>query len=217
MDKNKTKVVLILDRSGSMYDCVEDTIGGVKTFIDQQKELPGEVEFSLVTFNTLKETVYDSVPISEVDSFDFIPSGGTALLDAVGSTIDSVGEQLAKLSEDKRPGVVMIMIVTDGEENSSREYTLDIINKKIKEQQDVYKWQFSFLGADQDAFQAGQRLGLNAGDIANYSKGLTQAAFSNMSGKMSRIRSAVSRGADVSLCSAYTDEERASMTEDSEA
>jgi len=216
MNVNKTKVVLILDRSGSMYDCVEDTVGGVKSFIDEQKKLPGEVEFSLVSFNTTMNTVYDSIPINQVGDFEFIPSGGTALLDAVGTVIDSVGEKLANTKEEDRPGAVVIMIVTDGEENSSKEYKLDGIQSKIKHQQDVYKWQFSFLGADQDAFQAGFSMGLNSGDIANYSKGVTQAAFTSMSGKLGRIRNAVSRGADVTLCSAYTDDERAAMAEDSD-
>lgn len=211
MDKNKTKIVMILDKSGSMHSCKDDTEGGVNSYIEKQKKLDGEVDFTLVEFNSQYNTVYKNVPIDEVKPYTFHPSGTTALLDAVGSTIDSVGNELASLPEDERPGVVIVMIITDGEENTSREYKLARIKEMIIHQQEVYKWEFSFLGANQDAFAAGNSMGINHADIGNYNVSKTSYAFDAMSAKTGRVRAASMAGLDIKSVSAYTDEERAEL------
>jgi hypothetical protein len=122
MKKNFTSINLLLDASGSMASLVNDTIGGVNSFLKEQKELPGEAVVSLCTFNTNATVVYDFLPISKVPLLDkktYKASGGTALYDAMGLSIDNLGKKLSNMKEEDRPDKVLFLIVSDGEENSS--------------------------------------------------------------------------------------------------
>lgn len=162
---NKSEIVIILDRSGSMGTIRNDIIGGFNTFIEEQrKALPGEVNVTLITFNQTWKTVFDRIPLNKVSPLtaaDYVPNGMTALLDAMGTAIDNLGQRLAGEPENERPSLVIISVMTDGYENSSKEYTKPQLMQKITTQQDTYNWKFVFLGANQDAIQEARDLGIN--------------------------------------------------------
>lgn len=125
MKKNHTKIVVILDRSGSMVNIWKDTVGGFNTFIAEQKKQPGTADLTLIAFDTSYDVVIRSQDLSAVGQVDlskYGPRGGTALVDAIGKTIDAVGNELSALKESDRPDKVLVCIVTDGEENSSKVY-----------------------------------------------------------------------------------------------
>src|SRR5687767_5131529 len=120
MKQDYTEIVVLLDRSGSMQHGKDDHEGGLMSFVEDQQQLEGDVRFTLIQFDNVEpcEIVYDGVPIGDVDQIKLIPRGGTPLLDAVGLTIAHIAERLA----DAKPDQVVVMIITDGQENSSREY-----------------------------------------------------------------------------------------------
>ena len=168
MKENKTDITVVLDRSGSMESIASDTKGGFDSFVNDQKKMPGEVELTLVQFDTEYEFVHKGKPIKEVPALDFHPRGGTALLDAMGRAIRETGERLEKMPEHDRPGKVVFVVITDGLENSSREFSKKQINEMVKHQTDRYNWQFVYLGANQDAIQEGQQLGISAINSMTY-------------------------------------------------
>jgi uncharacterized protein YegL len=166
-----TEIVCIIDKSGSMDSVRDDSIGGFNTFLKGQRELPGEALFTLTLFDTDYTVIHNGVPIAEVPeltSDTYIPGGMTALLDAMGRTIDKVGQRLAETDEDDRPENVIVAILTDGQENSSTEYTRDQVMASVKQQQDEWSWEFMYLGANQDAVYEGGRLGISAARSRNY-------------------------------------------------
>ena len=167
---NVTELVCVLDRSGSMYQIIDDAIGGINRFIEDQKESKvGEALMTIVLFDTEFKTVYESMPVQDVPPFTretYKPRGSTALLDAVGQTIESVGNRLRNLPEDKRPGKVMFVILTDGHENSSTRYSHEHVKAMIDRQQNEWQWKFIYLSADVDAFAHGG--GLNIGTRVAY-------------------------------------------------
>ena len=163
MNKDLTEIIFVLDKSGSMGMIREDTIGGYNTFIQDQKELPGECVFTLATFNTqydkdLEGALMESV--NELDNATYRPGGGTALLDAVGKTINDVVTRHSTLGDEK-PGKVILVVLTDGEENSSTEFVNKTdIAKMVKKQEDA-GWEIVFLGADIDAWGDGRSMGFS--------------------------------------------------------
>jgi len=170
---NLTEIAFILDRSGSMQSIKAGTLEGVNAFLDQQKQENAAypVKFSLTLFSTEIEVRHASVPVAEVPSLSdttYLPDGGTALLDAIGITIDSLGKRLAETPEDNRPAKVIVAIMTDGEENSSRLFDWNQISEKIKHQTDVYKWEFLFMGANQDAIATASRISIDRDSGVNY-------------------------------------------------
>lgn len=209
MNNNLTDITVVLDRSGSMQKCRADAEGGVNAFIADQKNKPGECNFTMVEFDSKYNFVHKGVPIQTVPKYTLIPGGWTALLDAVGRAIDETGERLAKLSEDQRPGLVVFVIVTDGEENASREYTRQQIKEKIEHQQSAYNWQFTFLGANQDAFAAGRSMGVQGQAVAQYSVNNAQSMFRSASSNVSRMRASAMVGEQV--VNEYLPGERTSM------
>lgn len=151
----EVSLVMVIDRSGSMSPLVNDTIGGINSFIQQHKKDSPEAKFSLILFDNDYEFVYDNVPIAEVKEIDntiYYVKGFTALLDAIGKTINNVKEI--------DPNRVFVCIVTDGFENDSKEFDNDTIKKMIKEREEA-GWIFQYLGANQDAFAVGQAMGLS--------------------------------------------------------
>jgi uncharacterized protein YegL len=193
----KTEIVCILDRSGSMSSIISDAIGGFNTFIKEQKEEDTPATITVALFDDQYELLYDDVDIKEVSeltSKDWSPRGTTALFDAVGKTINTVKARHKSLDKKDRPDKVLVCIVTDGHENASREYNNESI-KSLIEKREKKNWSFVFLAADQDAITAGGSFGVKGGNAFNYAN--TSSGNKNMFAAMSKMSSNV-RGASVS-------------------
>ncbi len=158
MRNDLTDITMVVDRSGSMASIRSDAEGGINSFVSQQQQEPGEALLTLVQFNTTYDFIHSGILIKQVPAYRLQPSGSTALLDAVGRAINETGSRLAAMEETQRPGLVVFVIVTDGQENASREFHRGQIRQMIEHQQSVYRWQFTFLAANQDAFAEGASL-----------------------------------------------------------
>lgn len=211
MRSDLTDVTVVLDRSGSMSSCREEAENGVNHFVDKQKKHDGDCLFTLVQFDNEYEFVHRAVPINDVTKFTLVPRGMTALLDAVGRAINETGERLATLEEDQRPGLVVFVIVTDGMENASHEFNRGQIKEMIEGQQGGYQWQFTFLGANQDAFSEAASIGIPTSAAANYSTRSSKEAFTAASANVNRMRT--SRASGQSVNCEYTAEERGDMNQ----
>ncbi len=209
MRSDLTDITLVVDRSGSMQVIQADAEGGVNAFIEKQAAEPGEALLTLVQFDTEYDFVHKGVPIDQVSKYELHPRGATALLDAVGRAINETGERLAKMQEQDRPGLVIFVIMTDGEENSSREFTKSQVKEMIEEQQSKYNWHFTFLGADQDAFAEAGGLGIAAAGAAQFSKRNVFGAFYGSSSKVARMRQQARDAEEIK--NEFTDEEREQM------
>jgi hypothetical protein len=178
MNKNLTEIAFILDRSGSMDSCATGAIDGFNQFLKAHQDLEGQARFTLVLFDDQYEIPCASLPAQEVTPLDgttFVPRGMTALLDAIGRTIDELGVKLAAESEEQRPGQVIVAILTDGLENASKQFSWSDICTRIRHQSEVYKWEFLFLGANQDAIATAAQMSIaaaNAATIAGDSVGV---------------------------------------------
>ena len=171
MKKNYTHISMVLDRSGSMESMRTDAIGGFNTFLRDQQGVAGTATLTLVQFDDHYENQYDFAPIVSVKPLDtatFVPRGSTALLDAIGRTIDETGARLAAMPDAERPEKVLFVTLTDGMENASHIFTRTQIFAKITHQRDVYDWEFVFLAANQDAIEAGATMGFAADSSATY-------------------------------------------------
>jgi hypothetical protein len=166
-----TEIAFVLDRSGSMKSCQQAAIDGFNRFLADQQKAEGLAKLTLVLFDDEYLVSVSSVPVEEVvpltgDTYQ--PRGCTALLDAIGQTIDALGHRLSALVEKDRPGQVIVAILTDGLENASQRFTWKEISGKIKHQTDIYKWIFLFLGANQDAIATAANLSIAANNAATY-------------------------------------------------
>lgn len=158
-----TEIVCVIDRSGSMSSIKDDAIGGFNAFLAAQRALPGTASLSMILFDHEYLSLFQNRDLADVEPLSdqtFVPRGQTALLDAVGRTIDEVGIRLAATPEPERPAKVLVCILTDGEENSSRRFTRPRIKSMIEHQRGKYSWEFAFLAADQDAFAEAESLGV---------------------------------------------------------
>jgi hypothetical protein len=209
MRTDLTDITLVVDRSGSMSTVRDDAEGGVNSFIEGQAKEPGEALLTLVQFDTDYEFVHKGVPIGDVPKYELQPRGMTALLDAVGRAINETGERLAAMKEPDRPGLVIFVVMTDGLENSSREFTRSQLKDMIERQQRVYNWKFTFLGANQDAFSEAGGIGIGPEGAANYAVGKEGAAFAATMSKVGRMRQQARFLKHVD--NAFTDEEREQM------
>lgn len=181
MKPNSAEIVFVVDRSGSMQPIAADMRGGFDAFVREQRKTPGECKVTLAQFDGLYELVYEGLPLAKVPPLSLVPRGSTALLDAVGRTINATGARLAAMPESQRPSHVLFVIITDGQENASKEFTLDAVSKLITQQRDVYKWEFTFLGADLNAIEVAQSMGVMVQNAAMYSaspKGMRAAMAS---------------------------------------
>lgn len=217
MKNNYTKIVFVIDRSGSMSSIKQDMEGGLKTFIEEQKKLKlGKCDVSIYQFDDVYEPVFENKDIYEAPEYKLWPRNSTALYDAVGKTINAVGVQLAKLNEDDRPDRVMMVIITDGQENSSREFTSEKIKELVKHQSDKYNWQFSYLGSNQDAWAVGGALGIDSSSTMTYANNTrgVKSAWSSLSCATGAFRSAEYAGAaTLSYCAADLNEQQEALKE----
>jgi len=195
-DLNRTEIVVILDRSGSMYSIKKDMEGGFDTFIKQQKALDGECFVSLYQFDHEYSTSYEARPISEVQDLVLDPRGTTALFDSVGKTVANVRARHKELDESKRPAAVILMVITDGGENASKEYTLDAVQKSIKLAEDEYNWEVVFMAADATAFAHGGSMGVKQSKLGHFTKDAvgTQAMYGEASASIGNYRNLVRSG-----------------------
>lgn len=197
MRENLTEMVFVLDRSGSMSGLAADTIGGFNELIEKQKKLEGDAYVTTVLFDHEYEVLHDHVALKDVAPLtdkEYFARGSTALLDAVGRTINAVGARLAATPEEERPAHVVFVITTDGMENASREYTAKQVREMVEHQQQKYSWQFVFLGANMDAVSEARNLGISAKYAADFTpshsgvrKMYSMALDSVMSGKRTGV------------------------------
>lgn len=199
MKKNHSAAILIVDKSGSMFNLQSDTIGSINKFIEDQKKEPGTCEFAIVQFSSGSDIsdieVEDINNVKLLTSNDYVPHGMTALNDAIGITIDNYGKLLKDRDESERPETVIICVITDGEENSSLEYkNLAAIKSVVNHQKEKYNWNFIFLGADIDSFTDGGARGFSANATSNYVKNTvgTMAAYNTASQVVSCLRGGAS-------------------------
>lgn len=171
MNSKSTELVFILDKSGSMAGLESDTIGGFNALITKQKKEKGDARVTTVLFNHDYELLHDRISIkgiSLITENEYEVSGTTALLDAIGSTIQKIGNAQKRTSEEERAGKVMFIITTDGHENASCEYTYKKIKSMIAHQKDTYNWEFVFLGANIDAVSAAEKFGIDEDFAVKY-------------------------------------------------
>lgn len=208
MKANYTHVDILLDRSGSTEKIKDDIIGGFNQFISDQKKQPGVMTLTLAQFDDEYEILYDAVSIQDVKPLTnetFQPRSSTALLDSAAKLIIDTGKKLASLPEEERPERVMFVILTDGKENASIEQTKKSLAKMIKRQEDEYKWQFIYIGANQDGFSEGDSMGMKGFSFKATGKGM-KGAYMAMSANLSANRQA-SRGTNVDLTQDQIDKE----------
>jgi uncharacterized protein YegL len=169
MNQNLTEIVFILDRSGSMGGLENDTIGGFNGFVRKQSEA-GQTSLTTVLFDNGYEILHNGIDAKNavLTNAEYFVRGTTALLDAVGKTINDVGKRLNETHEDLRPGKVVFVITTDGLENASNEFSYDDVKRMITHQTEKYGWEFIFMGANIDAVQEGGRLGIKTGRSFNF-------------------------------------------------
>ncbi|MCH5188771.1 MAG: VWA domain-containing protein [Oscillospiraceae bacterium] len=196
MNKNLTEMVFILDRSGSMQGLEADTIGGYNSLLEKQKNVVGEAAVTTVLFDDRYEMLHDHAGIAKVDPMtarDYYARGMTALLDAVGKTINHVGNRHKYAPDSEVPSKTVVVIITDGHENASREFSLKQIKAMIERQKSKYGWEFLFLGANIDAVSAAADIGISADRSVNYradSEG-TAENFSSVSDAVRSVRCAM--------------------------
>jgi uncharacterized protein YegL len=182
---DKCCIAVVLDRSGSMSGCQDATIKGFNDFLKDQKSAPGEATFTLVQFDDQYEVVHNNINIQDVPNLTtqtFCPRGSTALLDAIGRTVNTTRNNIEKMAEDERPNKVLFAIITDGQENVSKEYDRTAVFKMVEDLKEK-GWQFAFIGANQDAIQTASGFSVQAGAALNYQANDdgTQVMFNTLS------------------------------------
>lgn len=205
---NHTEIIFVIDKSGSMSHLVGDTIGGFNGFIESQKTLDGKATLTTILFDSEWKILHDGVDIREVKPMttsDYYAGGMTAMLDAIGETINRVQERHDELGEEK-PDSVIFVITTDGEENSSRKFKKSDIEKMIKHQTNGHGWKFMFLGANMDAVKEANSLGISADSAVNYSYTAqgTSAVYDTVDCLTASVRNCTFDDS-ITLASAYAD------------
>lgn len=202
MKENLAHITFIIDKSGSMGNRRAQIVSGVNEFIDTQRKEPGEATVSIIQFsssylwnltnNIRNDTGYVETVLNQniknvkkMTLEDYVPNGGTALFDAIGRAVTNLGNHLSSIDESQRPSKVMIVIMTDGEENSSQEYDPVSIKQMITHQKDKYNWEFMFIGSDQNSV-------LMAKNLLNIDGGLAVAVDNNWEKNLNGITRSIS-------------------------
>jgi hypothetical protein len=199
MKKNYTEIVIVLDRSGSMESVRDDTIGGFNAFLAAQKKVPGECKITLAQFDHEYEVRLNAARIADallLDTLTYVPRGSTALYGAIGRTIDEAGRRFAAMPESERPEKVICVIITDGQENHSpiaewsRMYTAELVRERIERQTNAYKWEFVYIGANQDAILIARGMGMNVNNAMNYTSNAigTQCMYAAVTDNVTAVR-----------------------------
>ncbi len=200
MKKGLTELVFIIDRSGSMGGLEKDTIGGFNSMLKEQQAVEGEAVVTTVLFDNRYELLHDRIDIRAVSPLtekNYTVGGNTALLDALGKTIRKIRDVQEHTAENYRAEKVLFIIITDGEENASREYSAERIKARIEYQKQKYGWEFVFFGANMDAVLEAEKLGISAEYAQNYRADAsgTSTAYSAISAISTAYRGAPSLGA----------------------
>ena len=202
-DDNYTHLALIVDRSGSMKSIATEVNGAIKQLLKDQAAEPGVLKVDVAIFDTIVEFVATDADAEALAERDFVePRGLTALNDAIGQMINRLGNKFKTMAEGQRPGKVIIVIATDGMENSSREFSAAQVKEMVTEQTDKWSWTFIYLAANVDAFATGGGYGFAAGQtisVAGSGQSFA-AAYGSTSNLITRTRSGLS--------TEYTEEER---------
>lgn len=196
--------ILIVDRSGSMCTIQDEAQAGIRSYVKDQAEIPGKATLTLCEFDNEYKIVHDFAPLAAAVNYTLKPRNMTALLDACGMTVTSVGEKLAAMPEAERPGKVIVLITTDGKENASREYKLEQVKALFIEQQETYNWQISYVGANVDAFAEAASIGLRTNSTMNFAATGRGTAMAYAAASASSTRYATGQSCDTH----FTDDER---------
>lgn len=203
-NKLKTMIVVLLDRSGSMSGQQGHVVEGVNKFLAEQKAIDAPASIAFVRFDqdgisggantNMIERFRPMAPLAmcaPLTADEYIPRGGTPLLDAIGKTLNEMENDWRMDQPDR----AIMLIVTDGQENASREFKRDQIKRMISSRQASDKWAFIYLGADVDAFAEAGHIGISLSNTAGFvktSKGIhtayaaasTASAFMRSTGTM---------------------------------
>lgn len=212
-NQNLTLIALLLDRSGSMQSIKSDVVGGFDAFLTEQRAGDGECRVTLAQFDNEYEVVYHAVPVGEVPPLELNPRNSTALLDSMGKLITDTAAEIATLSEDDKPGSVIVAIMTDGMENSSHEWSRPAIKSLVEQQTNESGWEFLYMGADQDAVEVGKDLGVRAEQAVTYGRGKSREAMAAMSGNVRGYRNAKMVDAEAAM-PAFSVEQRSELSDD---
>lgn len=170
MDNNITELVFILDRSGSMSGLESDTIGGFNSMIEKQKKESGRAMVTTVLFDNSYELLHDRVDLKDISPMtqkDYWVRGSTALVDAIGRTIDHISDIHKYIRPEDVPERTVFVITTDGMENASHTYSADRVRGMIEKKRGE-GWEFIFLGANIDAVHTAKHFGISEANAVNY-------------------------------------------------
>lgn len=186
MENGLTELVFIIDRSGSMEGLEPDTIGGFNAMLKEQQQVKGAAYVTTVLFNDKYELLHNRLDIQSISPLtqkDYTVRGITALLDAIGKTIHNMRKAQRDVMEEERANKVIFFIITDGQENASRHYSVDMIRERIEHQKKKYGWEFIFFGANMDAIAEAGKIGIAADRAQNYFSDSfgTKGAYTSMS------------------------------------
>lgn len=189
--KNLTEIIFIIDKSGSMQPLTDDTIGGFNGFIENQRTIDGDAYLTTVLFSTDRVKLHDHIDIREVPAMDkkqYVASGMTAMLDAIGETIKEVQDRIDNTPVEKRPENILCVITTDGQENSSHTYKKSAVQRMIEHQTKGHGWQFIFLGANMDAVEEASRIGIDMAATYTADSTGTKAVYDSINCAVSSYR-----------------------------
>lgn len=199
-DPNYTALMLIVDRSGSMSSIRDDMVGGLTTLVEEQKKQPGLLTISMVSFDNQVELQHQMATPEGVN-IQLEPRGGTALFDAMGFGLNTLQADIDALPNHAKPDTVQVVVVTDGHENASGEYTGKTV-KRLVEEKTKENWDIVFLGANQDAVMKAAELGIMRDRSMTY--GANRDGVSSATESMSRYMSDRRKGSHT----AFSPEER---------
>lgn len=182
---------VLVDRSGSMARYQREMEEGLNGFLREQAELPGAAGVTLAQFDDVYELVWPMQPVAGAPRYMLPPRGGTALLDAIGTFIGQINETLSE-EDTYRP--VICVIVTDGLDNASKEWTRETVKEWIDHQRNVYHWEFIFLGANLDAVLKGQSYGMDPKFALTFDVKHARATYKLLSKQVAQLRAGNTSG-----------------------